>query len=103
MPCDDNLQTKIINTQKAANSFVCMATIATGILTIIAFSHNSVIWNRYPGWLRTRRTVIPTVAIVKETLIQEFHALWACSYSLPFVSFILPLRRVDDFLYQEAA
>ena len=100
---DEKSQLRIDNARKAAKSFVCLTTIATGILTIIAFSHNRDIWNRYPGWIRTRRSVIPTAAIVKETLAQDFHEFYPLFLQLPLFSIILPLRRVCVFLYQDAA
>jgi len=101
-PTDKNLQSRIANARKASQTFVCLATIATGILTIIAFSHNRDIWKRYPGWVRTLRSSIPTVSIVKETLAQDFHGFLPI-YDLPLFNIILPLRRIVEFLYQDVA
>ena len=102
-PVDDISKSRIENTRKAAQSFVCLATIATGILTIIAFSHNRDIWNRYPGWVRTLRSNIPTITVVKETLAQNLHLCLPFLSDLPLFAFILPLRRTVDFLYHDVA
>jgi hypothetical protein len=100
---DNDLKSKIINTQKAAQSFVCLSTITAGILTIIAFSHNTTIWNRYPGWIRTLRSTIPSIAIVKETLEHDFNALFDRKSALSILKFIIPLRRINDFLFLNVA
>ena len=92
---------KIDDTKRAINSFVCMGTIATGILTIIAFSHNRQIWKRYPGWIRTIRSHIPTIAITKETLAQDFLAFLQSYPHLPLASFINSKMHLGDFLYDD--
>jgi hypothetical protein len=99
----ENSLSKINNARKATQSFVCLATIATGIITIIAFSHNRDIWNRYPGWIRTRRSDIPTAAIVKDTLLHDFLEFQGLLPSLHLFNFILPLQRFDRFLYRDVA
>jgi len=101
LPSDDTKNARINNSRKATQSFVCLATIAAGILSVIAFSHNRDIWNRYPGWVRTLRSNIPTIAVVKETLAQDFH-LCLPYVDLPLFRIILPLRRTIDFFYQDA-
>jgi len=70
-----DLQERVAKTKQAIEAFVCLSTIATGILTIMSFSHNREIWDCYPGWVRTLRTVIPTVATAKQSLSHVFHAL----------------------------
>jgi hypothetical protein len=102
-PDDEYLQSKISSTQKAVASFVCLSTIAAGILTIIAFSHSNAIWNCYPGWLRTRRTNIPTIAVVKDTLKQEFQDVSIYNPSLSLCKIIASLRRFRAFFYRDVA
>jgi hypothetical protein len=58
---------------QAINAFVCLNTVATGISTLIAFKHSQEIWEGYPGWLRTIRSPIPSIATVKLTLAKDFH------------------------------
>jgi hypothetical protein len=89
--------------KRATDSFVCLGTIATGILTIIAFSHNRQIWSRYPGWIRTRRSVIPTLSVAKETLAQDFPAFMRAYPHLCISSIISERLRADDFLYNDVA
>ena len=92
---------RIIATKSATEAFVCLSTIATGILTIIAFSHNDEIWNRYPGWIRTRRSVIPTISIVKETIAHEFHDVLNHSRCFMGFNFIKSLRRPSLFFFSK--
>jgi len=103
LPEDTISQRRIRETRKATQTFVCMATIATGILTIIAFTHNSQIWDRYTGWLRTLRSIIPTVVIVKETLAQDFHVFCDYQKELPSFNLVAHLRRNNDYLFQDVA
>lgn len=87
---------------RAIDSFLCLGTISTGILTIIAFSHNREIWKRYPGWIRTLRSKIPTIAVVKETLAQIFHIyLQLNPHAYPFC-IVNERQRLVDFLYDDA-
>jgi hypothetical protein len=64
-PSDELLKQRVDSARQATESFVCLGTIATGILSLIAFNHNREIWKRYSGWLRTRRSRIPSAATVK--------------------------------------
>jgi hypothetical protein len=88
--------------KRATDSFVCLGTIATGIATIIAFSHSRQIWNRYPGWIKTRRSVIPSLAVTKETLAQDFMAFVRAYPHLCISSNIVERLRVHDFLFVDA-
>jgi len=99
-PAEEDLQARIESAKKATESFVCLATIATGIMTVIAFTHSGEIWSRYPGWIRTLRTTIPTISIVKETLYQDFHELLPHCKGLPLSKIVFPLRRIVKFLYK---
>jgi len=102
-PKEEPLTQKVARTRKATDSFVCVSTIATGILTLIAFDHSQEIWNRYSGWLRTRRSSIPTLATVKTALAQHFHDALPLFSNLPSFAFIQPLLRHVDSLYEFAA
>jgi len=90
---------RIADTKHAIETFVCLGTIASGISTIIAFSHNHQIWNRYPGWIKTLRSCIPSLAIVKNTLHQDFPAFLRGYPHLPICSIFNERLRVSDFLY----
>jgi hypothetical protein len=100
---DERSQSRIAQTKQAIETFVCLNTIATGILTVVAFSHNREIWQYYPGWVRTLRSVIPTVATSKMSLSHVFHAFLPRYKSLPSFFCIIPLLRNDDYLYKFVA
>ena len=93
---------KTESARKARDAFVCISTIATGILMIVAFCHADEVWERYPGWIRTVRSKIPTVAIVRETIAQEIHILLrhpASRYLMGF-NFISFFFRDEKYLYE---
>jgi len=102
-PSDPKLQKRVADAKHATESFVCLCTIATGILSIIAFSHSGEIWRRYPGWLRTLRSAIPTIATVRVTLAQDIFAFMQRCPHLPMCSIIKNRQRPDDFLYEDIA
>ena len=102
-PTDILLKQRVARTRAATESFVCVSMIATGILTLIAFDHSQEIWNRYSGWLRTRRSSVPTIAVVKTAFAQDFHASLPLISHLQSFAFIEPLLRHADFLYEIAA
>ena len=100
---DRTHQRRVHDTKRATQTYVCLATIAAGILTIIAFTNNRQIWSRYSGWLKTLRSNIPSIAIVKETLLQDFQGSFDFFIGLPLFDVIRPLRRSVDFLYRNVA
>jgi len=100
---DLNLQKRIDDAKHATESFVCLSTIATGILSIIAFSHSSEIWKRYPGWIKTLRSVIPTIATVRATLAKDLLAYVERYPYVSFCSIIKHRQRTAEFLYEDVA
>jgi hypothetical protein len=93
----------IASARRATDSFVCLGTIASGVLTIMAFSHNREIWNRYPGWIRTLRSHIPSLAITKETLTHGFHLDSKSLTGLNVCSIVNAKRRSGPFLFNDVA
>ena len=93
-------QKNIEKAKDATKAFVCLSTISTGILTLVAFSHSKEVWRRYPGWVRTLRSTIPSIAIVKETIAQDFHSVLAGPYQFLGLNFISRFIRKSNFLYE---
>jgi hypothetical protein len=102
-PVSNEQNKHVEDAKRAIDSFICLGTISTGILTIIGFSHNRQIWKRYPGWLKTIRHCFPSIAVVKETLTQDFHAFLRFHPLLPICSIINNRARFEDFLYDDIA
>lgn len=102
IPVVEHLE-RVDNARRAIDSFVCLGTIVAGIATIIAFSHNRQIWKRYPGWIKTLRSIVPSIAITKETLAQDFPPFLKSYPHLPLCSIINHRLRSVDFLYDDAA
>jgi hypothetical protein len=85
--------------KKAISAFVCLGTIATGILTIMAFKHDCEIWTRYPGWVRTVRSRIPSISIAKASFSHNFHDDLRHFSHISIVKTITPLLRDSKYLY----
>ena len=102
-PDDDGNLKKIEKTKQAMITFVCLNTIATGLMTIIAFSHSREIWNCYPGWVRTLRSVIPTIATTKRSLAFVFHNSLHAFTPFPSFTFISLALRSEIFWFSKAA
>jgi len=98
-PTDPKSQDKVKKAIQATEVYVCLNLVATGILTIIAFRHSREIWNRYPGYIKTVRCPIPTVATTKSTLSQDFCAFLPMLKGFTAFRFIPKLQRLVDFLY----
>jgi len=99
MPDDHKLAKKVKDTKRAAEAFVCLSTIAAGILSIIAFHHSQEIWNRYSGWIKTIRSDIPSLAVTKDAFAQDFHDVLTNTEQFKDLDFIQSLIRQQDFLY----
>ena len=102
-PNDPKLQQRIEQTRQATDSFVGLCTIATGILSIISFSHSSEIWKLYPGWIRTLRSAIPTIATTRAALGHNIHIVIEHYAYLPVFSIIKKRLRAIEFLYEDVA
>jgi hypothetical protein len=100
-PTDPKLLHRIERTRQATDSFVGLCTIATGILSIIAFSHSSEIWKLYPGWIRTLRSSIPTIATTRAALGHNLHTVINLCKHLPVFSIIKKRQRAVEFLYED--
>ena len=100
-PSDPNLLKRIEKAEQATESFVCLCTIATGILSIIAFTHSCEIWKHYPGWIKTLRSTIPTIAIVKNTLAHDLPAFLKAFPNLLMCSIINSKARLTAFIYDD--
>ena len=103
LPDDKESLRKIEKTKQAMAVFVCGNTIATGLMTVIAFSHNREIWNCYPGWVRTLRSLIPTIATTKHSLAFVFHDSLKTFAAFPSFIFIHSLLRRETFWFSNAA
>jgi hypothetical protein len=103
LPTDPKALARIAKAKQAMETFVCLNTIATGLLTVIAFTHNREIWQYYPGWVRTLRSAVPTVATAKLALAHVFHDALPFLSSLPSFNFFSRLVRWEPYLFKNAA
>ena len=90
---------KVAAAKKAMPSYVCLGTIAMGILTIISFACAKEVWSRYPGWVRTLRSKIPSIATTKSVLVYDFPHILSVSSCLMGFNFIKSWQRNDQFIY----
>ena len=100
LPTDKKSLLLISRTRQAIEMHVCLTCIASGILTILAFTHNRKIWASFSGWLRTVRTIIPSTATTRQTLRQEFFYSLPNLQNLPTFSCVLSKQRSMDHLYR---
>lgn len=63
----------ISQTANAIEAFANFGCIATGILQIISLNFYQTIWSKYPGWLRTVTSTIPSEEIVKSVIQEEYY------------------------------
>lgn len=100
---DPQIRVKIASAANAIEGFVNLACIALGLLQIMAISHPERIWNQYTGWLRTKRTSVPTEDIVRSVIQEDcFHNFGVFSNCLIF-RIITAKRRQAQFWYRDAA
>ena len=93
----------IEDAKRAIEAFLCLGVITTGIMTIIAFSHNRQIWSRYTGWIRTLRSDVPSIAIVKDVLHQDFFSFAYAFPDLSISSVVLSRQRLLSFWFADLA
>jgi hypothetical protein len=65
---------KIVATVKAIEVFIFIGCVAMGILQMIALHYHTTVWNRFTGWLRTRKSGVTSVETVRASLEEEI--LW---------------------------
>ena len=94
-----NDQRRIAKTANAIESFVNFGCIALGILQILAINHPQGIWNKYTGWLRTRRTEIPTEETVCSVIRENFYHNFDNFSHTAIYRLIKPKRRKHQYLY----
>ena len=66
-------QRLIAETANAIEGFVNLCCISFGILQILALNHPATIWRKYTGWLRTKRTAVPSEEIVRLVIQENFY------------------------------
>jgi len=74
---DKAKQRLIAKTMDAIEGFVNFGCIALRILQILAINYPQTIWGKYTGWLRTKRSDIPSEetvrSVIQETFYHNFH------------------------------
>jgi len=65
-------QRLIAETANAIEGFVNLGCITLETLQILALNYSMTIWKKYTGWLRTKRTVVPSEEIVCLVIGENF-------------------------------
>jgi hypothetical protein len=94
---------KIVATAKAIEVFVFLGCVAMGILQMIALHYPTTVWNSFTGWLRTRKSGVTSVEIVRVSLQEE--VLWNFRKLSKFstLQLIICRQRESLYLYEEDA
>jgi hypothetical protein len=66
-------QRLIAKTINAIEAFVNFGCIAFGILQILAMNYPQTIWSKYTGWLRTKRSEVPSEETVRFVIQKSFY------------------------------
>ena len=70
---DESHKKLIAKTANAIEGFVNFGGIALGILQILATKYPQSVWDNYVGWLRTKRTDVPSKATVRSVIQETFY------------------------------
>jgi hypothetical protein len=93
---------QVAKAKRAIEVYVCLHIIGLGILSLLAIKGSRIIWDRYTGWLRTKRTEEPTLMVTKQVVSDEYHENYRKLKRFPSFSALLSVRRSTDFLYRTA-
>ncbi len=100
---DPRVKGKIALAANAIAEFANLACITLGLLQVMALIHPQKIWSQYAGWLRSKRTDVPSEDIVRSVIQENFyHNFDAFSNCLIF-TIIMPRRRRAQFWCRDVA
>jgi hypothetical protein len=92
----------VAKAKKAIEVYVCLHIIGMGILSLLAIKRSRRIWERYRGWLRTKRTEEPTLMVVRQVVSSEYYENYRKVKRFLSFQAVLSVRRLTDFLYRTA-
>mgnify|MGYP006289591049 CR=1 FL=1 len=94
----------IKQTTNAIEAFVNFGCIATGLLQVLSMKFSESIWKKYPGWLRSITSTIPSEETVRSVIQEEyFHNFHAFSNSAIYRIIMSKSKRYDDYTLPLAA
>lgn len=97
-------QRLIAETVNAIEGFVNFGCIAFGILQILAQNYPLEIWRKYTGWLRTKKTIVPSEEVVRLVIQENFYHNFDDFSNTAILQIIGAKRRRRLYLYgQDAA
>lgn len=96
-------QRLIAETANAIEGFVNLGCIALGTLQILALNYPLAIWKKYTGWLRTKRTVVPSEEIVRLVIQENFYPNFDAFRNTAIYQIIKAKQRRCLHLYNEDA
>ena len=100
---DATKQRLIAETANAIEGFVNLGCIALGVLQILALNYPATIWKKYTGWLRTKRTVVPSEEIVRLVIQDDFYHNFDAFRNTAIFEIIKAKQRRRLCLYTEDA
>lgn len=100
---DVGKQRLIAETVNAIEGFVNLGCIALGILQILALNYPLAIWRKYAGWLRTKRTAVPSEEIVRLVIQENFYHNFDGFRNTAIFQIIRAKQRRRLYLYIEDA
>lgn len=100
---DQDRQRRIAKTANAIEGFVNFGCIALGLLQILAINNPQSIWAKYTGWLRTKRSEIPSEETVRSVIQENFYHNFRNFRNTTIFRIISPKQRKCLHLYSKDA
>ncbi|MDI6814449.1 MAG: hypothetical protein QMD10_13095 [Desulfitobacteriaceae bacterium] len=96
-------QRLIAETANTIEGFVNLGCIAFGTLQILALNYPLAIWKKYTGWLRTKRTAVPSEEIVRLVIQENYYHNFDAFRNTAIYQIIKAKQRRRLHLYTEDA
>jgi len=100
---DPETKQRIAAVANAIEGFVNFACIALGCLQIIALAGPQKVWNQYTGWLRTKRTHVPSEEIVRSVVQESFYHNFGDFSNCLIFRILMAKRRRTQYWYRDHA
>ena len=91
----------IAKTANAIEAFVNFGGIALGILQILAVKYPQSVWSNYTGWLRTKRTNVPSEETVRLVIQNIFYHNFNFFKNTAIYEIIMSKKRERLYLYDD--
>jgi hypothetical protein len=100
---EESKQRRIAKTANAIEGFVNFGCIALGCLQILALNYSQSVWSEYTGWLRTKRSDVPSEETVRSVIRKKFYHNFSDFSNSAIYQIIMAKKRQRLHLYGDDA